>query len=57
MKKNLNESGNEWKNINQEIFRNSFKYQSPSSIVKDLFKADKNKNDKLNIWISMDWLN
>ena len=57
MKKNWNESGNEWKNINEEIFRNSFKYQSPSSIVKDLFKADKNKNDKLNIWISMDWLN
>ena len=34
------------KNVNEEMFRNYFKYQNPSSLVKDLFKADKNKNDK-----------
>ena len=42
----LNEIVNEEKNTNEEIFRNYFKYQNPSSLVKDLFKADKNKNDK-----------
>ena len=35
------------KNINEEIFRNYFKYQIPSFLVKDLLKADKNKNDKI----------
>ena len=37
------------KNINKEIFRNYFKYQNPSSLVKDLLKADKTKTIKLNI--------
>ena len=35
------------KHINEKIFRNYFKYHNPSSLVKDLFKADKNKNDKI----------
>ena len=43
----LNENVNEEKNINEEIFRNYFKYQNPSSLVKDLFKAEKNKRDKI----------
>ena len=43
----LNEIVNEEKNINEEIFRNYFKYQNPSSLVKDLIKADKNKKDKI----------
>ena len=28
-------------------FRNYFEHQNPSSLVKDLIKADKNKNDKI----------
>ena len=40
----LNEIVNEEKNVNEEILRNYFEYQNPSSSVKDLFKADKNKN-------------
>ena len=35
------------KNINEKIFRNYFKYQNPSSLVKDLFKVDKNKSNKI----------
>ena len=33
----LNEIVNEEKNINEQIFRNYFKYQNPSSLGKDLF--------------------
>ena len=33
----LNKIVNEEKNINEEIFRNYFKYQNPSSLGKDLF--------------------
>ena len=33
--------------MNKEIFRNYFKYQNPSNLVKDLFKANKNKNEKI----------
>ena len=40
-----NEIVNEEKNINEEIFRNYFKYQDPSFLVKDLFEKDKNKNN------------
>ena len=40
----LNQIINEDKNINEVIFRNYVKHQNPSSLVKDLFKA--NKNDK-----------
>ena len=35
------------KNMNEEVFRNYFKYQDPPSSVKDLFKAGKSKNDKI----------
>ena len=35
----------------EEKFRNYFKYQSPSSLVKDLFKANKNKNNKIKYMI------
>ena len=42
---------NEEKNINKEVFRSYFKYQNPSSLRKDLFKADKNKNDKIKYMI------
>ena len=38
---------NEEKNINEEIFRNYFKYQNPSPLAKNWFKADKNKIDKI----------
>ena len=38
------------KNINKEIFKNHFKYQNPSSLVKDLFKVDK-KTDKVKYMI------
>ena len=31
------------KNINEEIFRNYFKYRNPSFLVEDLFKANKIK--------------
>ena len=43
----LSENVNEEKHINEEIFRNYFKYQNPSSLVKDLFKVEKNKRDKI----------
>ena len=36
------------KKTNEEIFRNYFKCQNPPSLVKDLFKGGKNKNDKVN---------
>ena len=36
---------------NISIFKNYFKYQNPPSLVKDLFKADKNKNDKIKYMI------
>ena len=39
------------KNVKEEKFRNYFKYQSPSSLVKDLFKANKNKNNKIKYMI------
>ena len=42
----FNEVVDEEKYINEEIFRNYFKYQTPSSLVKDLFKAEGNKNEK-----------
>ena len=35
------------KNINEEIFKSSIKYQNPLPLIKDLFKAEKNKNDKV----------
>ena len=42
----LNEIVNEEKYINEKIFRDYFRYQNPSSLVKDLFRANKNNNDK-----------
>ena len=33
-------------NINKEIFRNYFKYHTPSPLVKDIFKADESKSDE-----------
>ena len=39
------------KNVKEEKFRNYFKYQSPSPLVKHLFKANKNKNDKIKYMI------
>ena len=30
----------------KKYLKNHLKYQYPSSLVKDFFKADKNKNDK-----------
>ena len=33
--------------INNEIFLNYFKYQNPSSLVKDVIRANQNKNEKL----------
>ena len=43
----LNEFINEEKKINEEIFRNYLKHQIRSFVVKDLFKADKSKNNKI----------
>ena len=34
----LNEIENEQKNINEQIFKEYFKYHSPSFLVKDLYK-------------------
>ena len=45
----LNEIVNEEKNTNEEIFRNYFKYQNPSSLVKIYLKLTKTKTIKLNI--------
>ena len=42
----FNEVVDEEKYKHEEIFRNYFKYQTPSSSVKDLFKAERNKNKK-----------
>ena len=47
----LNETLNEERNINEKIFRNHFKYQNLSSLVKDLFKKDKIKDDKIKYMI------
>ena len=41
----LNKTKNEEKNVNEQIFRNHFNYQSPSFLVKNLNEADQNKND------------
>ena len=39
---------NEWiLKYNEKIFSNYFKYQNPQPFVKDLFEADKNKNDEI----------
>ena len=36
-----------WRKNTNEKFRNYFEHQNPSSLVKDLIKADKNKSDKI----------
>ena len=36
-----------WKNINNEIFKDSFGYHNPSFLVKDLFNASQAKNKKI----------
>ena len=33
------------KNVNEQIFRNHFNYQSPSFLVKNLNEGNQNKND------------
>ena len=43
----LNKIANEEKNKNEELLINNFKYQNPSSLLKDLIKADKNKKYKI----------
>ena len=40
-RKILNEISNLEKDINEEIFRNYFKFQNPSSLPKDFFKSGK----------------
>ena len=47
----LHEIVNEEKTVNEEILRYYFKYQNPLSLVKDLLKADINKNDKIKYMI------
>ena len=39
------------KNLNEEIFRNYFKYQNQSFLAKYLLKADKNKSDSIKYMI------
>ena len=43
----LNKIVNEEIIINEEMFRNYFNYQNPSSLTKDLFKADISKNNEV----------
>ena len=39
---------NEWiLKYNEKIISNYFKYQKPQPFPKDLFEADKNKNDEI----------
>ena len=45
----LSEIVDEEKDINEEILRNYFKYQTPASLVKDSFQEIKIKRRKLNI--------
>ena len=55
----LNEVVNEVvkeKYIKEDIFRNYFKFQKLSFLVKDLFKAVKNKNGKINCLINNEWI-
>ena len=39
------------KKHNEEIYRNFFKYQNPSSLVEELIREDKNKTDKIKFQI------
>ena len=41
----LNKIKNEEKNINEQIFREYFNYQSQSFLVKDLHEGNQNEND------------
>ena len=43
----FNEKKNEEKNINEQIFKKTFNYSSPSFLVKDLYEDNQNKNDKI----------
>ena len=45
----MNENENEEKNINNEIFNTCFGYQTPSFLANDLFKVNKNKNEKIKL--------
>ena len=47
----LNEIANKEKNTNEEIYRNFFKYQNPSSLVEELIRENKNKTDKIKFQI------
>ena len=46
-KKSLLKSREEFLNETGRKFRNYFKYQTLSSLIKDLFKAEKNKNEEI----------
>ena len=43
----LYEIKKEEKNINEQIFRQYFNYQSPPTLVKDLFEDNQNKSDMI----------
>ena len=43
----LNEIKNEEKNINEQIFKEYFGYESPSFLVKDVYEGNQNKNDMI----------
>ena len=43
----LNKIENEEKNVNEQIFKEYFGYESPSFLVKDLYENNKNKNDMI----------
>ena len=45
----LNEIVDEEKDINEEMFRNDFNYQTPTSLVTDFLKQIKIKKIQLNI--------
>ena len=55
LKKFLNEIENEEKNVNEQLFKRIFNYYSPSFSVKDLYKDNKNKNDKILKNVNESW--
>ena len=53
----LNEIKNEEKNINEQIFREYFNYQSPPFLVKDLYEDNQKKNDRIVKYLSESLIN
>ena len=43
----LNKIKNEEKNMNEQIFKEYFGYESPSFLIKDLYESNQNKNDMI----------